>query len=168
MLLALRNASQPFESDGDLRNTAADSYVDLLDWTQKIRNAPQITDPVIQRAADHLITLFVETKPNRFVIANEVASAVLYLNNQLVALDGANGISLYLPPDKQSGYGREYGTYLQNGFSGLTVASRWDNFLATSLGTPKPEDNLAPALLPLAPGRVSAAVGKIFLPLIQR
>lgn len=166
LLFALRSASQAFDSNGDLLNTAADYYVDLLDWVKRIRTAPQITDPAIQRAADQVIALFDEMNPNRFVIANRMDSAVLYLNNQAVNLDGAHGISFYLPPGKQLGHGREYEAYLQNGLYGLTVASRWDNFLQTFLGAPKAGDTLA--VLPLAPVPLPVLPAKIFLPLIQR
>lgn len=170
LLFALRNASQSFDSNGDFLNTAADAYIDLLDWVKKIRTAPQISEPAIQSAADQLIALFDEMNPNRFVIANRVDSAVLYLTNQLVTLDGANGISLYLPPGKQPSYGREYVAYLQNGLYGLTVASRWDNFLQTALGAPNDTDTLAALPVPLAPVPLPAPAlpTQIFLPLIRR
>jgi hypothetical protein len=180
LIIDLRKSIQTFDSNGNLVNTAADMYIDLLDWATRIKDSPAIDNPEVATAATELIALLQGgSGAPPPIFSNRAISNILYLNQTFVDLAHANGVSIYFPLEKfappadvssasidsQALFNQVYADYLDEGLFNFTRATRWDELLAELLGVPAPGEQLATPPPPLAPVNTPP---HIFLPIVIR
>ncbi|MGQ9874287.1 MAG: clostripain-related cysteine peptidase [Chloroflexus sp.] len=148
----IRNSSSHLNSDNDYRNTRSDAYVDLLSWTQKVRDS--ISDQAIQQRANELINEL--TGEQSFILPNpnghRVGSATLptRYGSYRINLNDVHGISIYYPD-----YTRRKATfngYVNNYLFEFTRYTRWSELLTAGVVALNPEDpEVDESLAPLAP-----------------
>jgi hypothetical protein len=169
-LLDLRYKSQTFDSNGDAQNTASDIYVDILNWASTVQNDATFNEAIRTTSAQLGGVLQGTATSQPFILHKAKESYPLptrYVGGAYVDLQQANGLSIYFPLEKdvppsnsanlavsantQPSYSILYRDYINNTLFDFTLASRWDEFLAVTLGVPAPNEQLAPIPSPLAP-----------------
>jgi DNA-binding beta-propeller fold protein YncE len=179
-VLALRDASQKFNSNEDLINTSTDIYVDLLDFAQRLKEMPALVNTSVYTAATELVSLLQgRNGVPPLVLDQRAATHVLPGLAQPIDLSHAYGISIYFPLEKvalqtastsattevQPLFSQVYADYITNNSFGLTWASRWDELLVELFGKPAAGEPLAP---PPPPLQTQATPHRVYLPMIQR
>jgi sugar lactone lactonase YvrE len=188
-LMDLREQSQPFNSNIDMINSPADVYIDVLDWTRKLQG--YFTDTIahqdISAAANRLVEIL--SGPDSVILINRSGDGALPSTvcqsplNCTIQFVGANGISLYYPPEAlqpptrtlhssvmASGvsttfiaHSKVFTDYVsQNSFE-FTRSSRWDEFLSVVL-VGRPETAQDQIVIP--PQR--APEFRVYLPIIGK
>ncbi len=183
-LLAVRNASQTFDSNRDSINTPADAYVDLLDWVTHLRDAN--INATITLSATSIIDEL--QRPDGVILAQSASRTPLPLDlahGALITVTHANGMSIYYPAEgdfrvptvntavaASSGYTytQVYADYVDNKVFDFTQTTRWDEFLTAAYGAPAAGAPVEPPGLPAAPlVEPQQATGEqVYLPLISR
>jgi len=141
-----------FESNNDFINDTADIYVDLGDWTAKIK--AQFSNSAIQRKADALINELqgnsnaggILTEP--FIVHKRAQTdklPVYVAGGALIPLDNASGISIFYPPAPG---GANYDNYVNQDSPLFEFAqsTSWASFLIKALDgkTPDPRPVIPP------------------------
>lgn len=156
-LVELRRQAQKYDSNADLLMQENDGYIDLRDWTQRVRAS--VSNAGAQEAATRLLQalgplqLFEDHRTG--VVKTEDGREVT------VRLDNAHSLGIYYPPSAGI---KTYDVYVRG--LEFPAATRWDSLLADSLTALPPATGELPvnqiAPLPFERGY------RIQLPLLRR
>ncbi|PDV98008.1 clostripain-related cysteine peptidase [Candidatus Chloroploca asiatica] len=157
-------ASRKFTSNQDYFNNEDDEYIDLLDWTTRIRAT--ISTPGVQTHATTLITEL--TGPQPFILKDAAFAQSNALRPQwgggaYIDLTNSSGVSIFYPQRHDS---VAFDHYINDRLFTFSKETRWKDFLLAGVGPlPPPGENLRPLPGPLAPLDVEY---RVFLPLTIR
>ena len=170
-----RAVTQKFDSAAPiLQITNDDWYVDVVDYATRIEQS--VPDPDVKLAAQAVIAS-IATSATPLVIHEAHLSGSIDQNDTTCVntdrvwnLDGANGISLYLPPRAA---GTTYTKYVAGEtFTKFSQASRWKDFIKQGLSPLVPgEEAPADVLIPLTPcnsQRLNNAKINTYLPIARK
>lgn len=161
-LASIWQASRKFDSNGDYQNNDLDLYVDLLDWTTRIK--ADIDSTAIQTGSDKVIAEL--RGPQPFILANHQASGTLPVSagGKDIDLTNSQGLSIFYPQRRDSAAFRAYSS---DSLFSFTVDARWKAFLEADIGILAPGDPVTPLPGPLEP-LPSGGGHRLYLPLVVR
>ncbi|MFN8492361.1 MAG: clostripain-related cysteine peptidase [Caldilineaceae bacterium] len=184
-LLAVRKASQTFDSDRDSVNMPADAYVDLRDWLTHLRDA-NINDTITLSATSIINEL---QRPDGVILTQSASRTPLPLDiahGAVITLTYATGMSViypiegefHMPPPNSavaatSGYTytQLYVDYVGDKVFDFPQTSHWGDFLKAAYGVPAagaPVEPPGPPPAPLVGPQLPPPQQYVYLPLIQR
>jgi hypothetical protein len=157
----IRQASQHFESNGDYVNNQLDLYLDLVDWTRRVRDG--VSSPAVRDAAAALLAQLIGAQ--QLIITSRAASDPLppqYAGGAYIDLSNSSGLSIFYPQRQDT---TAFQNYVANRLFSFTNVSRWPSFLTAGRGLLCPGCAPEPLPRPLPP---LSAQRQVFLPIVVR